>query len=73
MPSCSRDQDQNALQAVRSCQPHRTFELPYNPTAENMAKYLLHNVCPEILQGTGTTAYKIRVWESDETYAEVTA
>lgn len=66
------DQDSNALQAIRSCQPHRVYELPYNPTAENMAKYLLEEVCPEILQDTGATAYKIRVWESEETYAEVT-
>lgn len=66
------DQDENALAAIRSCQPHRIFELPYNPTAENMAKYFLEQVCPKILHETGATAFKVRLWESEETYAEVT-
>jgi len=65
------DKDENALAAVRSCTPHRIFELPYNPTAENMAKYLLEVACPIILEGTGATAHKIVVWESEESYAEV--
>ncbi len=52
------DQDQNAIDAIKSCQPHRIYLLPYNPTAENMAKYLLHEVCPHLLQGTGASAQK---------------
>ena len=67
------DKDANALDAVKTCIPHRIFELPYNPTAENLAKYLLDVVCPQILEGTGATARKIVIWESEETYAEVTA
>ncbi|TWU67108.1 MULTISPECIES: 6-carboxytetrahydropterin synthase QueD [Crateriforma] len=66
------DQDENALQAIRSSKPHRIYELPYNPTAENMAKYLLEQVCPKILDGTGASAYMVRLWESEETCAEVT-
>lgn len=66
------DQDQNALEAVRHCEPHRIYELPYNPTAENMARYLLEVACPQILAGTGATADKIVVWESEESFAEVT-
>jgi 6-pyruvoyltetrahydropterin/6-carboxytetrahydropterin synthase len=66
------DQDDDALQAVRSSHPHRIFELPANPTAENMAIYLLNEVCPKILEQTGATAWKVRLWESEETYAEVT-
>ncbi len=66
------DQDDNALHAIRQAEPHRIYELPYNPTAENMAKYLLEIVCPEILAGTGASAFKVRLWESEETCAEVT-
>lgn len=66
------DQDQNGLDAIRQSEPHRVYELPYNPTAENMAKHLLTEVCPQILSGTGATAFKVRLWETAETYAEVT-
>jgi 6-pyruvoyltetrahydropterin/6-carboxytetrahydropterin synthase len=44
--------------------------MPYNPTAENMAKYLLEEVCPTILLGTGSEASRVRIWETEESYAE---
>jgi 6-pyruvoyltetrahydropterin/6-carboxytetrahydropterin synthase len=44
--------------------------LPYNPTSENMATYLLQEVCPKLLAGTGVTATKVVIWESDESFAE---
>jgi 6-pyruvoyltetrahydropterin/6-carboxytetrahydropterin synthase len=65
------ERDENALAAVRSCEPHRIYELPYNPTAENLARYLLEEVCPKLLSGTGATAQRIVIWESEESYAEV--
>jgi 6-pyruvoyltetrahydropterin/6-carboxytetrahydropterin synthase len=65
------DADENAIAAIRMSEPHRLYLLPYNPTAENMAKYLLEEVCPKILDGTGARAVKVVVWESDESYAEV--
>jgi 6-pyruvoyltetrahydropterin/6-carboxytetrahydropterin synthase len=40
------------------------FELPSNPTAENLASYLLHEVCPLLMAGTGVTIYKIEFWET---------
>ena len=64
------DQDQNGLDAVRQSEPHRVYELPTNPTAENMAKHLLEEVCPNVLHGTGASAYMVRLWESEETCAE---
>ncbi len=66
------EKDENGLAAIRSSKPHRIFELPSNPTAENMAKYLLDEACPIMLEGTRATAWKVRLWESQETYAEVT-
>ncbi|TWT74906.1 6-pyruvoyl trahydropterin synthase family protein [Allorhodopirellula solitaria] len=65
------DQDQNGLDAIRSSQPHRIYELDCNPTAENMAKHFLEVVCPDILGDSGAAAFKVRLWESEETYAEV--
>lgn len=67
------EKDENALAAVRTCIPHRIYELPYNPTAENLAKYLLEVICPQLLADTGATAHKVVIWESEESYAEVTA
>ncbi len=66
------DQDTNGLQAIRMVEPCRVFELPYNPTSENMARYLLEVVCPELLRDTGTHANKVVIWESEESCSEVT-
>jgi len=48
------------------------FELPYNPTAENMARYLLEVVGPEQLKGTGVHLVKVVLWETENCFAEVT-
>ena len=66
------DEDENGLAAIRSSTPHRIYELSANPTAENMAIHFLRHVCPTILVGTGASAYKVRLWESEETCTEVT-
>lgn len=66
------DQDENGLTAIRMVEPCRVFELPYNPTSENMARYLLEVVCPQLLADTGTFAEKVVVWESDESCSVVT-
>ncbi len=63
-------EDQNAIQALGMVEPSRLFVMPYNPTAENMAKYLLEQVCPGLLHGTGGTAIRVRIWETDESFAE---
>jgi 6-pyruvoyltetrahydropterin/6-carboxytetrahydropterin synthase len=63
-------EDDNAIEALRMVKPCRLFIMPYNPTAENMAKYLLEEVCPKILAGTGGVATRVRIWETDESFAE---
>ncbi len=65
------NKDENGLNAIRQSEPHRIYELDSNPTAENMAIHLLEVICPKILEGTGATAFKVRLWESEETCAEV--
>lgn len=64
------EQDSNAIEALSVVKPCRMFLMPYNPTAENMAKYLLEIVCPELLVGTGAIATRVRIWETDESFAE---
>ena len=48
----------------------RTFPLPVNPTAENLADYLLRTVCPRELEGTGVHVTHVRVWETENCYAD---
>ncbi|MEM7557952.1 MAG: 6-carboxytetrahydropterin synthase [Planctomycetota bacterium] len=64
------EQDQNAIEALEKVQPSKLFKLPYNPTAENMAKYLLEVMCPAVLEGSGARAVRVRIWETEEAYAE---
>jgi 6-pyruvoyltetrahydropterin/6-carboxytetrahydropterin synthase len=66
------EQDENAVAAARSVQPAKVYVLPYNPTAENMARYLLHEICPGLLEGTGVVASKVVIWETEEAFAEAT-
>lgn len=63
-------EDDNARQALEMVEPSRFYVLPYNPTAENMAKYLLEEVCPQVLDGSGANAVSVRIWETQDSYAE---
>ena len=56
--------------AARLVQPSRVYLLPFNPTAENMARYLLETVCPPLLEGTGVRATKVVIWETPDAFAE---
>lgn len=67
------ERDQNGIDAIRRVEPCKYFALPYNPTAENMARYLLEQVAVDLLAGTGATATKVVVWETDQAFAAVTA
>lgn len=50
----------------------KVFEAPWNPTAENMADYLLHNVCPALLKGSGIRVVRVKLWETENCYATAT-
>lgn len=48
------------------------YVLDKNPTAENMANYLLWNICPKLLRGKGVIVHKIVFWETENCYVEQT-
>lgn len=48
---------------------HRYHLMDTNPTAENMAAYLLNNVCPSVLAGTDVAVFKVVVHETENCYA----
>lgn len=49
----------------------KLFLMPYNPTAENIARYLLEVVGPLQLAGTGCRLTAVVVWETENCLAEV--
>ena len=63
------EEDENALAAVRMVEPTKYFVMPWNPTAENMARYLVEVVAPAMLGDLGVVARRVAVWETDEACA----
>ncbi|CAG7588716.1 MAG: 6-pyruvoyl tetrahydropterin synthase family protein [Candidatus Midichloria sp.] len=47
------------------------YYLNQNPTAENMAKYLIHVICPQLFKDSEIKCIKIRLYETPNCYAEV--
>jgi 6-pyruvoyltetrahydropterin/6-carboxytetrahydropterin synthase len=48
------------------------FILDENPTAENMANFLLWKICPKLLKGRGIIVHKVVFWETENCYVEQT-
>jgi len=48
------------------------FVMHENPTAENMASFLLNTVCPEVFAGSEVKATKIELYETENCKVEVT-
>lgn len=69
------DQDQNALDAIGQVRPNKIYRLPYNPTAENLARYLITEIGPQLIstiRGYDLSLSKVVVWETENSFAEVT-
>ena len=65
------DRDEQLIQALTSISRNKEpFICPFNPTAEEMAIYLLNEICPKLLAGTGVRITKVVVHETDNCYAE---
>ena len=62
------DQDTEMIKALGMIEGQKTYKLPYNPTAENMAYFLLTEICPAVLKTTGVTVTKVEVWETENCY-----
>lgn len=44
--------------------------IPSNPTAENLAQFLLRTVCPEVLMGVPVRVIHVRIWETENCHAD---
>lgn len=68
------NKDEDTINALMSMPKFKDpFICDFNPTAENMAKYLITKVCPELFQGTEIEVVKIKLWETPNCYVEVYA
>ena len=61
--------DHQARAVIGGMAGQKQFYLPMNPTAEWMADYLLYDVCPMELEGTGVTVRRVVLWETENCYA----
>jgi 6-pyruvoyltetrahydropterin/6-carboxytetrahydropterin synthase len=64
--------DAEARRALEGVQGQKTYLLPSNPTAENLADHLLRVVGPETLAGTGVRLVKVTIHETENGIAEAT-
>ena len=65
------EEDQSLGSAISSETSQPIYYLPYNPTAENMAKYLLENICPKLFVAP-LKVERIKLWETPNCSAEAT-
>ena len=61
--------DVEALNAVKQIPNQKWATLEVNPTAENMAKYLVEEICPMLFKGSNVRIRKVTLWETENCYA----
>ncbi len=69
------EEDEGAIQSVSNFAPkdeveQKLYLMPKNPTAENMAEHLLNDICPSLFAETGVEITKVRIWETENCYAD---
>lgn len=58
------EMDKELGKAICDITDQQVFYLPSNPTAENMAAYLLESVCPQLFADYGLKCVSIRLYET---------
>lgn len=61
--------DAEAIAAIEATSPHRLYLMSCNPTAENIALHLLHDVCGPLFSGSSVRVVKVIVWETPNCHA----
>jgi len=65
------DKDNTLGKAISDVTGQKIFYLPTNPTAENMAEYIMHHVCPKLFADHAIECIRIRLNETPNCYAEI--
>ncbi len=63
-------EDREMISALERLSKQKLYLMPSNPTAENMADFLLRVVCPKVLTNTAVTVTKVVLWETENCFAE---
>lgn len=58
------------MEQCENRKPQKLFLMPYNPTAENMARFLVTEIAPRVMGGTNVTIHKCVVHETENCSAE---
>lgn len=58
------DKDSTLGKSISDITGQTIFYLPYNPTAENMAKFLLEKICPELFADVPIKCVSILLYET---------
>lgn len=66
----SRD-DKNLGEKISSETKQKIFYIDENPTAENIAKFLLEKICPKLFAGKNVQCTAIKLYETPNCYVEV--
>jgi len=64
--------DSEVIMAMEQVAGQKIYTMPCNPTAENMAKYLLEEICPTLFSSYHLKITKITIWETENCVAEAT-
>jgi len=64
------DKDKALGKVIADKTGQKIFYLPANPTAEKMAEYLLHEICPKLFKRHAIACTHIRLYETPNCYAE---
>lgn len=64
-------QDQMLAQSIEEHTGKKVYLLDHNPTAENIALHLLHDICPKIFKNHPAKCTRLRLHESENNYVEV--
>lgn len=65
--------DTEAIELLRQMRDQKLYVLPGNPTAENLAAYLVHEVCPRLFAETAVDVVSVTIWETENCMAKVCA
>lgn len=63
-------EDTDAQEAMMCLPMQKIYCMPYNPTAENIAKHLLQDICPMVLADTGVVVRRVVIHETENCKAE---
>ena len=64
------EEDKPLGDSITAITGQTVYYLPTNPTAENMAHYLLHFICPTLFADHGAECVAIRLYETPNCYAD---